>query len=64
VLVIREENTILGSQLVLDRVPVTVQDKNESFVAIGDHDVAGSQRIVVFSEQEVREGDRVLLRGE
>jgi biotin carboxyl carrier protein len=64
VLIIREETTILGSQMVVDRVAVTVQDNNERFAAVGDHELTGDQRVVTFSEREVRSGDRVLLAGE
>ena len=64
ILLVREENTILGSQLVVDRLPVTVQDKNDSFVAIGDHELSSEQQFIVFSENEVRAGDRVLMPGE
>lgn len=64
VLVVREENTILGSQMVVDRVAVTVQDKNHDFAAIGDHELTSEQQFVVFSERPVTAGDRVLVSGE
>ena len=63
VLVVREENTILGTQIVVDQVAVTVQDRSEQFVAVGDFDLSNDQRIIVFSEREVRAGDRVLIAG-
>jgi multidrug efflux pump subunit AcrA (membrane-fusion protein) len=61
VLVVREENTILGTQIVVDEVAVTVHDRNERFVAVGDFELNNDQRVVVFSEREIRDGDRVLL---
>ena len=64
VLVVREENTILGSQMVVDRVAVTVQDKNHDFAAVGDHELTSEQQFVVFSERPVTAGDRVLISGE
>ena len=62
VLVVREESTILGVQMIVDSVFVTVQDRNDSLVAISDHELSSDQQIVVFSEREVSAGDRVLIK--
>ena len=61
VLVVREEATILGVQMVVDQVFVTIQDRNDRLAAVSDHELGSDQQIVVFSEREVGVGDRVLV---
>ena len=61
VLVVREEATILGAQMVVDQVFVSLQDRNDRLAAVSDHELASDQRIVVFSERAVGIGDRVLV---
>lgn len=62
VFVLRESNTILGSQMIVERVAVQVQDNDGVIVAIGDFDLTSEQRVVVSSDRMLSAGDRVMLQ--
>lgn len=62
VLVLSEENTILGTQTIARKVTVTVQDKNEQYAAIdGGGNIDYDARIIVSSTKPVNDGDMVRI---
>lgn len=62
VLVLEEEETILGVQLAARRVDVTVEDQNGSFAAVSSELLSENSRIITLCEDYIKAGDRVRLR--
>lgn len=62
VLVIEEEETVLGVQLAARRVDVTVVDQNGRYAAISSEVLSESSRVITFCEDYIKAGDRVRLR--
>lgn len=62
VLVIEEEETVLGVQLAARRVDVTVVDQNGRYAAITSEVLSESSRVITFCEDYIKAGDRVRLR--
>lgn len=62
VLVLEEEETILGVQLAARRVDVTVEDQNGSFAAVSSELLSANSRIITLCEDYIKAGDRVRLR--
>lgn len=62
VLVIEEEETVLGVQLAARRIDVTVEDQNGLYAAISSEMLSESSRVITFCEDYVKAGDRVRLR--
>ncbi|MEG1205936.1 MAG: hypothetical protein RSD74_05815 [Angelakisella sp.] len=60
VMVLRESETVLGTQLVAERVDVQVEDNNETRAAVSGA-LLDSDRVIVSSTKAVRAGDRVRL---
>lgn len=63
VLMLYEENTILGQQTVARKVPVEIQDKDENYAALSEI-YESNPRIVVSSSKPVNDGDMVRLSEE
>lgn len=61
VLLIRDTDTILGTELSVVRKDVIVVDKNESMAALKDDSLGAEDRIVVSSNKTVEPGDKVRL---
>ena len=61
VLLIRETETILGTELSVVRQEVTVRDKNEGSAALEDGSLGANDQFVVFSSKEISSGDKVRL---
>lgn len=61
VLVVDTQNTVLGEVLVLRKVSVTVEDKNESFAALSTGSLTNRQQVVIEADRSVEEGSRVRL---
>ncbi|MCH1983802.1 hypothetical protein MCG98_14615 [Ruminococcus sp. OA3] len=64
ILMIRETETILGTELSVVRQDVTVKDKNEGSAALEDGSLGANDQFVVFSSKEVSPGDKVRLMEE
>lgn len=64
VLVIGEEETILGTEKVAVRVDVSIADKNDTHAALEEGIISNSQKIIVSSNKIIKEGDRVRLEEE
>lgn len=62
VLVIEEEETVLGVQLEARRVDVTVEDQNGRYAAVSSEVLSESSRVITFCEDYIKAGDRVRLR--
>lgn len=61
VLVLEEQDNVLGTVQVLRKVNVTVEDKNESFAALSQGSLSGDQQVVTEADRTVEEGSRVRL---
>jgi len=61
VLVLTEKKSVLGTQLVAEKLAVTVQEQNESYAALADNEVTSVQQMIVDSDKEIQAGDRVRL---
>ena len=61
VLVIVEKDSVLGSQKVVEKLEVSVQDSNSSFAALIDGQLTKEQKIVSGSDKVVEAGNRVRL---
>lgn len=61
VLALVEKDTILGKQLEVEEVKVTVADSNDIYAAVGEMELTGGQKIVLSSDKVIEPGDRVRL---
>lgn len=61
ILLIRETNTIMGTELSVVKKEVTIQDKNESEAALEDSSLGEEDRFVVYASKAVAPGDKVRL---
>lgn len=61
VLVLDTRDTVLGEALVLRKVSVTVEDKNESYAALAAGSLSSGQQVVTEADRSVEEGSRVRL---
>jgi len=61
VFVLTEKKSVLGTQLVVEKLTVTVQEQNDSFAALLDGEVTVEQKLIVDSDKEIQAGDRVRL---
>ena len=59
-LVLEEQETVLGVQLMARRVDVQVEDQNETRAAVTGA-LSREDRVIVDASKTVREGDRVRL---
>lgn len=64
ILVVGEEDTILGTEKVAVRVDVSIADKNDTYAALTEGIISNSQKIIVSSNKTIKEGDRVRLEEE
>lgn len=64
VLVLRETETVLGTEWTAGRVEVSLVEKNEKKAALGEGVLTSKDRIIVSSSKPVKEGDRVCQREE
>ncbi len=61
VLVLREQETFLGTEYHVEKRKVEVSDKNGEYAALKGSPVGSGERIVVSSDREVRPGDSVRM---
>lgn len=64
ILVVGEEETILGTEKVAIRVDVSIADKNDTYAALEEGTISNSQKIIISSNKTIKEGDRVRLEEE
>lgn len=64
ILVVGEEDTILGTEKVAQRVDVTISNKNDTHAALDQGIISSGQKIIVSSNKTIKEGDRVRLEEE
>lgn len=62
VYVLQETNSVLGEELTAMKVAVTVQDKNETYAALGDGSLSNQQQVIVSSDRNIDGGSRVRLK--
>lgn len=63
-LVLKETAAILGSQLSVEKLEVTVLEKNSSYAALAEGALTSGQEFVTDSNKEIEAGDRVRLAEE
>lgn len=63
-LVIKETESILGTELEAERVDVTVLKNNDKYAAIDEKSLTSEQRVIVSGTKEIKAGDRVRLAEE
>lgn len=59
VLVMGEKETILGNQQVANKISVTIADKNGDQVAVKDSALSVYDEIILTSNKDIKDGDRV-----
>lgn len=59
VLVIGEKDTILGTQQVASKINITIADKNGNEVAVKDSALSVYDEIILTSNKDIKDGDRV-----
>ncbi|MDO4296982.1 MAG: HlyD family efflux transporter periplasmic adaptor subunit [Lachnospiraceae bacterium] len=62
VLIAQEVQSILGTERVAYKVPVTVAEKNETYAALVQGGISSDQEIIVSSDKALSEGSRVRLK--
>lgn len=58
-LIPRQVETILGTELTAARLDVTVLEKNESYAALDEWSLSSGQKFLTYSNKTVRAGDRI-----
>lgn len=61
ILILNEEETILGKEMTAQRVDVTVQEKNDTYAAIQDGTITSEQKVITQSDKSIEAGSRVRL---
>ena len=64
VLIVQEQETVLGTQLTAKRMDVTVLDKNDSYAALSEDSLGADENVIVESDRVLEDGSRVRLMGE
>ncbi|HCT92236.1 MAG TPA: hypothetical protein DF613_12790 [Lachnospiraceae bacterium] len=62
--VVNETASVLGSTLTVQRVDVTVAEKNDSYAALSDGSLTSEQQIVIYADRTIESGSRVRLEEE
>ena len=62
--VVNETPSVLGNTLTVQRVDVTVAEKNDSYAALAEGSLTGEQQIVVYADRTIEAGSRVRLMEE
>lgn len=60
VLVIRKQNSVLGTEWVTERVAITVQDRDSQMMSI-ESTLTYSDQVIISSNKAIAEGDRVRI---
>lgn len=61
VLVADEYQSVMGTELRARKVAVTVQEKNESYVALAEGVLTSQQQVITYSNKTVEEGSRIRI---
>lgn len=61
---VSEENTILGTEWIVRKVSISVEDKNESFAAVSDGALSEKDLLITYSTKGVKEGEAVRLQNQ
>lgn len=64
ILTVSEKETVLGTEKVAKKVEVRVEKKDGEFAAISDNSISRGEQVIVGSNKNVEEGDRVRLETE
>ncbi len=62
--VVNETASVLGSTLTVQRVDVTVAEKNDSYAALAEGSLTSEQQIVTYADRTIEAGSRVRLEEE
>lgn len=65
VLVLREQETFLGTEYSVEKRKVDVSDKNDKYAALKGAPIGSEERVVVSADREIKAGDNVrMLEGD
>ena len=59
VMIVEEQATILGTELIVRKRKVKVQDQDEEYVALEDGELTDEEKFVERSDKEIKDRDRV-----
>lgn len=59
--ILKEKESVLGTELTTVKMDVTILDKNETYAAVDETALLG-QQIVVSSDRNIDEGSRVRMK--
>lgn len=59
VLVVTDKDTVLGSQKIASKVEVSIADKNGDSVALKDSAISSYDEVIVSSNKDIKDGDRI-----
>lgn len=62
VLIVQEKDSVLGSQLVAEKIDVIVKDKNESYAALENGSLDSNQQMITQADRTLEAGSRVRLQ--
>lgn len=62
VLIVQEKDSVLGSQLVAEKIDVIVKDKNESYAALENGSLDSNQQVITQADRTLEVGSRVRLQ--
>lgn len=62
VLIVQEKDSVLGSQLVAEKIDVIVKDKNESYAALENGSLDSNQQVITQADRTLEAGSRVRLQ--
>ena len=58
-MIVEEQATILGTELIVRKRKVKVQDQDEEYVALEDGELTDEEKFVERSDKEIKDRDRV-----
>lgn len=63
VLLVEQEDTVLGEVMTAKRMDVTVLDKNSTYAALSEDSLGGEVQVIVSSDRVLEDGSRIRLEG-
>ena len=59
VLIEKEKDTILGKELVTEKVNVKIEDSNQEYVAVSSNTLSSDDKVIFSSNKNIEPGDVV-----
>lgn len=64
ILVVSDKETVLGTEMIAKKVEVKVEKKDSEFAAINSNAISKGEQVIIDSNKNVEDGDRVRLESE